>query len=210
MKTLRSLSARLDPVTRVLVALMLVAVAAAAGFRPAVAFWRWCAPEAEAAAAWKKQQVGELTIESPQPFAEGPDVTKELSEPVRNAFAEYNVQQAMDGENFAIAVVRMVLKDGKQPNLDGAANGGMKQAIISLGDKEPKFELTSTKISGLEARRGSYHKKLADKKLGEVALHIESLVIVRNDTIWQVQVIVRGDERVVDATRVITSVGMGM
>lgn len=204
MKTLRSLSARLDPVTRVLFALVLVALAAAAGFRPAEAFWRWCSPNLEAAAAWKTQKVGELTIETPKPFAKGPDVRKDLSEQVRNAFAEYDMQQSMDGANFAVAIVRMVLKDGKKPNLDGAANGGMKQAIVSLGDNDPKFEITSTKINNLEARRGSYHKKIGDD-----SWHIESLVIVRDDTIWQIQVIVRGDARVVDATRVITSVGMG-
>ena len=204
MKRLRSLSARLDPVTRVLFALVLVALAAAAGFRPAEAFWRWCSPEAQAADTWKKQTVGELVLESPKPFAEGPDARKDLPEEVRNAFAEYDLQQAMDGPDFAIAIVRMVLKDGKQPNLDGAANGGMKQAIVSLGDDDPKFELTSTRINGLEARRGSYHKKVGDD-----SWHIESLVIVRDDTIWQTRVLVRGDARVVDATRVITSVGMG-
>ena len=204
MKTLRSLSARLDPVTRVLVALVFVALAAAAGFRPAEAFWRWCSPPAEAADTWQKQTIGELTLESPKPFAEGPDVRQELPEEVRNAFAEYDLQQAIDGPNFAVTIVRMVLKDGKQPNLDGAANGGMKQAIVSLGDDDPKFEITSTRINGLEARRGSYHKKLGDD-----SCHIESLVIVRNDTIWQTRVLVRGDARVVDATRVITSVGMG-
>src|SRR4051812_7051394 len=203
MKTLRSLSARLDPVTRVLFALVLVALAAAAGFRPAEAFWRWCSPDVEAANAWKKQTIGELTLESPQPFVQAPDVTKQLPEQVRNAFAEYDIQQAMDGPDFAIATARMVLKGGKKPNLDGAANGGMKQAIASLGDKEPKFELTSTKINELDARRGSYHKKLGDD-----SWHIESLVIVRDDTIWQIQVIVRGDTRVVDATRAITSVAM--
>jgi hypothetical protein len=203
MKTLRSLSTRLDPVTRILFALVLVALAAAAGFRPAEAFWRWCSPDAEAADTWKKQTVREITLETPKPFAKGPDVTKELPEQVRNAFAEYDIQQATDGADFAIAIVRMVLKDGKQPNLDGAANGGMKQAIISLGDKDPKFELTSTKINGLEARRGSYHKKIGDD-----SWHIESLVIVRNDTIWQIQVIVRGDTRVLDATRPITSLTM--
>lgn len=202
MKTLRSLSARLDPVTRVVVALVLVGLAAAAGFRPAETFWRWCAPEVEAADSWKKQTVGELTLESPQPFAQGPEGAKEPAAPMQNAFAEYSLQQAMDGQDFAVTVARMVLKDGKQPNLE-AANGGMKQAILSLGDKEPRFELTSTKINGLEARRGSYHNKIQDD-----SWHIESLVIVRNETIWQVQVIVRGDARVVDATRVITSVGM--
>ncbi|HEV7404822.1 MAG TPA: hypothetical protein VGO11_17905 [Chthoniobacteraceae bacterium] len=204
MKTLRSLSARLDPVTRVLFALVFVALAAAAGFRPAEAFWRWCAPDAEAGDTWKKQTVGELTLQSPKPFAKGPDVTEELPEPVRNAFAGHDIEQATDGPDFAVAVVRMVLKDGKQPNIDGAATGGMKQAIGSLGDEDPKFELTSTRINGLDARRGSYHKKIRDD-----SWHIESLVIVRDDTIWQVRVIVRGDARVVDATRVITSVGMG-
>src|SRR4051812_41331812 len=110
MKTLRSLNARLDPVTRILLALVLVAFAAAAGFRPAQAFWRWCSPNAEAADTWAKRTVREITVETPQPFAEGPDVTKNLPEQVRNAFANYDIQQATDGADFAIAIVRMVLK----------------------------------------------------------------------------------------------------
>jgi hypothetical protein len=154
-----------------------------------------------AATDWASREVGELSLESPYPFMDGPDVESRIPEAARSMIVSMKVHQSQGSPaSFLVMSSRVEYRDLPHANLDGAVNGAIQEAGKSLGDADPQFTAIPITIDGLPGRRATYHSPDTNRPL-----HIEAVFTAHSNRLWQTQVIYVDPASSPDADRILNS-----
>lgn len=152
-------------------------------------------------ASWTKQTFTDITFEAPLVLGPGPDITEKLPEEVRGMLEYMELRDSGDSyKGFRISVCRFAYKTGVQVSLDGAVDGAMTQAAAAIGVVQPKFNVESGKVDGLESRRAVYRGNIGGRPI-----QIDGLFVQRGQQFWQVQVIAVASGAALDAKRILDS-----
>lgn len=156
-------------------------------------------------AEWARRTLGELTLDSPIELKPMPDFLNRLPQQVKELTVASDLHSTpTEKVEFTIAVTHFEFRPGLPVNLDGAIAGGIGNAAKEAGDPDPKYSNSATEISGLAARRGTYHGRPKG-----TPLWIEGLVVQRGQEMWQVQVISLTEATQTTAERVLKSIRIG-
>lgn len=132
---------------------------------------------------WQRREFLNVGLDAPFDLVKGDDVMAALPENVRALVLSMEMVQNTERSNdMLIQVLRSTYKPGIPMSLDGAIQGAMRSAANSMGDADPKFTVSSLKVSNLEARKATYEGTL----LGRTT-HVEIIAVQRENTLWQVQ-----------------------
>lgn len=151
---------------------------------------------------WAKRDVSGLQFESPFELKESVDLTPQLPEAVKEKIASMSSTMGGAEDTFIVFVTSPTYKAGVPVDLDGAVKGAINGIAAKIGDTSPQFTTNAVKVSGLEARKGAYKKSLPDGH----TIQLEYVVIVRGQTLWQVQALTMSDKFAPDLSRLINSV----
>jgi len=153
--------------------------------------------------AWKNRHLRDISLDSP--FDLEPDQDLKLTLP-KEAILAYEYIEIFKGCNSRIVVTRMAVKEGIPVDLDGATDGGMKEAknrseryasVIS------PITRTVTTIDGLPARRAKFSASVQGK-----TTHVEAIFIQSGQKVWVVLVTDVADSppSTLDGQRILDSV----
>jgi hypothetical protein len=162
------------------------------------------APPAASTGTWAQRELGEVQLESPFEFKDFGDVAASLPAEVREKIESMHSSMGGSEGTFLVFVTNSTYKAGITLNLDGAVKGMIGGVTGKLGDTNPQYTSTAVKVSGLDARKGSYQKALPDGR----TVRIEFLAVGRGQTLWQVQALTMSDKMGPDMARVLGSVAI--
>jgi hypothetical protein len=154
---------------------------------------------------WKRQTLGDLTLETPLALVASNEVLNQLPAAVKEMIAEMEIHTSAKPESdLNIMVMRSKYRDGMTVSLDGAVAGGIGNGAREAGDPDPKYSVSGAEVSGLAARHGSYQGRPRGNPLS-----IETLCIQRDQQIWSVMVIFQVESTRAVAERILQSVRIG-
>jgi hypothetical protein len=162
------------------------------------------APPAAPATTWAPREIGEVQFESPFELKDFGDVAASLPPDVKEKIESMRSSMGGSEGSFVVFVTSSTYKAGLALNLDGAVKGMINGAASKMGDANPQFTSNNVKVSGLEARKGSYQKSLPDGR----TVRIEFLAIGRGQTLWQVQALTMNEKAAPDMARLLASVAI--
>jgi len=153
---------------------------------------------------WAGRQFGDVQIETPFEFKEFPDVISNVPAAVRERIDSMHTFLGGTEGTFIVFVTSTTYKPGITLSLDGALKGIINGGAAKVGDSDPQYTSQSIKLSGLDARRASYQKVMADGR----AIHMEVMAVVRGQALYQVQGLYFGDTAKTDVERVMASIAI--
>ena len=160
-------------------------------------FW---AGHSLAAADWQTRTLHELSLEAPFSFRPGPEIA--LPQQARDMVSSSETFDSGSASNaLRVQVSTIVSRPDIALNLDGAVNGGMRGAALTFGDTAPKYTVSPTRISNLEAIRASYIGRLKGKDM-----HIDALFVQRGHSFWSILAEYTAPSASSSADRVLNSV----
>ena len=162
------------------------------------------APPAAPAGTWGQHELGDIQFEAPFELKDFGDVAASLPPEVREKIESMHSSMGGGEGSFVVFVTSSTYKAGIALNLDGAVKGMINGAANKMGDANPQFTSTPVKISGLDARKGSYQRSLPDGR----NIRIEFLAVGRGQTLWQVQALTMNEKLIPDMARVLASVAI--
>lgn len=154
--------------------------------------------------AWAKRELGDVTFEAPFELKDFGDVAANLPAEVKEKVESMHSSMGGSEGSFVVFVTSSTYKAGVALNLDGAVKGMVNGAAGKMGDPNPQYTANAIKVSGLDARKGSYQKSLPDGRV----VRIEFLAIDRGQTLWQVQALTMNDKTAPDMARLLASVAI--
>lgn len=162
------------------------------------------APPAASAGTWAQREIGAVQFESPFELKDFGDIAANLPPEVREKIESMHSSMGGGESSFVVFVTSSTYKAGLALNLDGAVKGMINGAASKIGDTNPQFTSNSVKVSGMDARKGSYQKSLPDGR----NIRIEFLAVGRGQTLWQVQALTMSEKAVPDMARLLASVAI--
>jgi hypothetical protein len=162
--------------------------------------------------AWRTVDLGELRFESPVDLGPEPAIADaaRTNHPGLILSCEAHQGQLHGGEFLVLASVT-TYAESVQPDLDGAASGAITGGLANLrpsmtaeeaaGVAAPAVATVDLRVSGLPASRATFRTSLRGRPL-----HIHSLAVGKDKTVWAVMVLHTGDAAVGDAERIRASV----
>lgn len=153
---------------------------------------------------WEKREVNGMQLETPFALSKSIDLAGNLPPEAKEKIDAMTSAMGGGEDNFIVSVVTSTYKTGVTVSLDGAVKGMVNGMAGKIGDTNPQFINNTIKVSGLDARKGTYQKSLPDGRL----LRLEFLMVARGQTIWSVQVFTLNDKTAGDMARVLGSVAL--
>ena len=158
-------------------------------------------PPKFSAAAWAPRTIQDVTVEAPFEFGPGPDISAQLPPQVRDAISYMQIYQGSGTPKTFVAMLsRIGYKPGTPTSLDGAVAGAMKYMGAAIGDPKPKYAAAAVTVSGLQGRKVSYHRQASGQ-----TVNIDSVFAMKEQKLWQLQVIYQHPESAGAVNRMIQS-----
>ena len=156
-----------------------------------------------AASDWKRRECKDLSVEAPFNFSVKRGMLNAIAKEVRDSIEYLDAfQSAGDDQQLNITLSRVGYRPDMTADLDNAAASGVRAAAGRLGDNAPNYTTENTTVSGLEARKTVYSKKLPNG----TTLYMDSICVAQSNKLWQVQAIYLNASAKVDADRVLKSI----
>ena len=170
---------------------------------------RWLHREPETSASpgrsaglpWTAQTVAGLTLEASFPFTPAADPLGTLPEAVREMIAGTEVFEGKDGRlDLKVTILRVEYRPGVPLSLEGAALEAVNNAAAGAGDLHPSYNITPTQISGCDARRTEYHRRIGGQEV-----YLTGIIVLRDRELWEVQVFSTSDDAQRSVDRLLAS-----
>jgi hypothetical protein len=130
-------------------------------------------PTSTSDTSWTRYAIENVSFDSPTPIVgPGENTRSQVTGPMKSLITSvYEYTGSAYHGSFLIRCVRMTFASNASYNLDAGIQGAISQAAQTLGDKSPRYTLTSVRVDGLEARRVTYD--LGDGDIAEVLLVVD-------------------------------------
>jgi hypothetical protein len=163
------------------------------------------APPGAPAADWERREAGEILLDAPFPFEDGPDVLPKAPEKVRDTLVSVKTYKAGGQKwGFQVSITALIYKPGVPVDIDKAIKAMTDKLAAFLGDQDHKLVIAATKISGVEARHSQFHGTGHNGR----PIYAVLMVMQQGQKLWEVQTIAVNEAVVPDLARVMASIGI--
>ncbi|HEX7517299.1 MAG TPA: DUF3267 domain-containing protein [Chthoniobacterales bacterium] len=153
-------------------------------------------------ARWMTRRCEDVSLDTPFSFQRNPNVFADAPQ-LTKILTGYDVYTGHSASGTCVVTVsRLVYRPTTRTNLDGAVEGAVRGAINGvLGDTTPDYKSVHTRVDGMDARRAIWYVTESGQKYT-----LDGLFVLRDHTLWQIQVIHTPDSPKSDVERILSSV----